>query len=68
LRVLNISGGDIARCSGTTRQAVHAGSKTTENAARVLISAARLNYEKMETARATYEELGEFLFKPQNFF
>lgn len=60
LKILDITGGDIARYAGITRQAVKQGSKRVKAATRVLVSSARLDPEKMEAARQARDELDEF--------
>ena len=61
LKILDISGADIAEYAGVTRQAVHNGSRGLRESAEVLITAAKFDPEKMEAARQAQQELKEFL-------
>ena len=68
LGALGISYADIAKQAGVTRQAVSSSkkrghnSKAVADATELLISAARFDLEKMETARAMHGALTEFLY------
>jgi hypothetical protein len=62
-KILNITGVDVARFMGVTRQAVCQGSPKVGAAEENLIAAARFDQEKIELADKYYNDLKEFLGK-----
>ena len=61
LKILEITGADIAKHAGITRQAVNQGSSRADNSARILIEVARLSPSQMARINEAYVELAGFL-------
>lgn len=61
LKILDISGADIAKHAGISRQAVNQGTPRADNSARILIEAARMSPTQMARIYDAYVELASFL-------